>query len=233
MVEAHRLAERRQRLRAPARPRGRRGAPPRSARLRTAARSGRARAPRPTGCRRCRRYSRSRSRRPSAASLRAVGRPPIRSSSGRMVLSRIAGRASRQSSHGKKRYHGSKPAPAARATRIVGHAREREIADRDHVRAGIAGLGVTAAVAERVELLHIADAPGRSAPRRRRAARSRRCDGRADRTARTAVRLALLVRRGRRLAGDQDGRLLVLDRHDRGGEADLDGGEGRVGHARV
>ena len=30
-----------------------------------------------------------------------------------MMSSRIAGRFSRQSSHGKKRYHGSKPAPAA------------------------------------------------------------------------------------------------------------------------
>src|SRR5262249_2913986 len=39
----------------------------------------------------------------------------------------------------------------------VGHAREGEVADRDGVRAAIAVLGVTAAVAERVELLDIAD----------------------------------------------------------------------------
>ena len=38
------------------------------------------------------------------------------SSNGRMILSRMSGRFSRQSSQGKKRYQGSKPAPAARST---------------------------------------------------------------------------------------------------------------------
>ena len=52
--------------------------------------------------------------------------------------------------------------PGAAASRsaaaLSGHAREREIADRDHVHAGVVRPRVAAAVAEGVELLDIADA---------------------------------------------------------------------------
>ena len=48
-------------------------------------------------------------------------------------------------------------AGAGDAQRIVGHAGEREIADRNHVRAGVVGARMAAAVAEGVELLDIAD----------------------------------------------------------------------------
>ena len=40
---------------------------------------------------------------------------------------------------------------------VLRHAGEREIADRDHVRAGVVGARMAAAIAEGVELLHIAD----------------------------------------------------------------------------
>ena len=75
-----------------------------------------------------------------------------------MVWSRMSGRPSRQSSHGKEAVPGLE-AGARRAQRrgVVGHARQREIADRDHVRAGVARPRVAAAVAEGVELLDVAD----------------------------------------------------------------------------
>jgi hypothetical protein len=43
---------------------------------------------------------------------------------------------------------------------------------------------------------------------------------------------ALVVGGRATFAGHQNGRLVVFDRDDRGGQADLDGGEGRVGHPR-
>src|SRR5262245_26839388 len=75
-----------------------------------------------------------------------------------MTLSRMSGRFSRQSSHGKKRYHGSNPAPVAR--RAGGGPRlaaERGLADRADLGAGIARPRVAAAIAEGVELLHVAN----------------------------------------------------------------------------
>ncbi len=72
----------------------------------------------------------------------------------------IAGGPSRQSSQGRKRYHGAKLALVAAQFAADG-ARQREIADRHHVRAGVAGLGMPAAIAERVELLDIAEPQAR------------------------------------------------------------------------
>ena len=125
--------------------------------------------------------------RPSArAVLGSLGLlPPSRVSSGRCRARSWPGRASRQSSHGKKRYQGSNVAPA-RALRVVGRARQREIADRGDMCVGVAGLRVPAAIAEGVELLDIAEPQVRPALPPRRAARSRRCGARPRRTGRTA-----------------------------------------------
>ena len=95
------------------------------------------------------------------------------------------------------------------------------------MRAGVAWPRVPAAVAERIELLHIADRERGLRLRPRRAGRSRRCGARADRTDRTAVRAAF---RRAAIARDQNERLVRLHRHDRGGQPDLDRGERGVRH---
>src|SRR5262249_8840021 len=110
---------------------------------------------------------------------------------------------------------------------ILRHAREREIADRDDVCAGIARPRVAAAIAEGVELLHVADRkaglgldPG-AQPDFAGAMRQR--VGRHEREPRAG-----LAPGG--VAGHQNGRFLGLHRHDRGGEPDLDRRERGFGH---
>ena len=108
---------------------------------------------------------------------------------------------------------------------VLGQPRQREIADRDRVRAGVARPGVPAAVAEGVELLHVADRErgllgGEGAqPNIEGAVRER-----IERARRQAHEVAAAG------GGDQDLRRLVLDRHDRGDEADLDGRAEFRGH---
>src|SRR6266851_4899535 len=109
-------------------------------------------------------------------------------------------------------------ARARRPRRIVGRARQGEIADRDHMRVGVAGLGVPAAVAEGVELLDIAEPqaglffhPGPQ-PDLEGAVRDR--VERSERKTRKPVAVAA----GRR----QDQGLVAFQRDDRRGEADLD-----------
>src|SRR6516165_2780200 len=115
----------------------------------------------------------------------------------------------------------------AQGGEILRHAREREIADRDHVGAGIARPRVAAAIAEGVQLLHIADRKAglrldpRPQPDFEGAVRERIERPERQRRARLA--------RGA-VAGHENGRLLVLHRHDRGGEPDLDRRERGVGH---
>ena len=84
------------------------------------------------------------------------------------------------------------------------------------MRAGVAGLGMAAAVAERVELLDIAEPQA-----------GLRLDPGAQADLEGAV--ARRIERAERQAGapvaaarDQDQRLIALDRDDRGGQADLD-----------
>ena len=109
---------------------------------------------------------------------------------------------------------------------VVGHAGEREIADRDHVRAGVVRPRMAAAVAERVELLDIAD--GERGLRRHPGAQAdlegavRQRIERAERQAGAGAAL--------RIGGDQDARLLRLDRDDRRGQSDLDRRQMRFDH---
>ena len=100
----------------------------------------------------------------------------------------------------------SRRRPARSAAALSGHARQREIADRDHVRAGVVRPRVAAAVAEGVELLDIADVERGLRRRPRRAGRSRRCGAPADRTGRTAGRRGC---RSCAIGGDQDARLVA------------------------
>src|SRR5262249_27191419 len=110
---------------------------------------------------------------------------------------------------------------------ILRHAREREIADRDDVGAGIARPRVAAAIAEGVELLDVADRkaglgldPG-AQPDFEGAMRQR--VERPEREPRAGLALGGVT-------GHQNGRLLALHRHDRGGEPDLDRRERGFGH---
>jgi len=123
-------------------------------------------------------------------------------------------------------------ASAGNAQRVVGHAGEGEISDRDHVSAGVAGVRVAATVTKGVELLHIADRQAglRLDPGAQPDLEGAVCE-RVERSEWQPRALFVLCAAG--FTGGQDGRLLVLHRHDRGGEADLDRGEGRVGHLAI
>ena len=141
------------------------------------------------------------------------------------MSSRMAGRFLRQSSHGKKRYHGSKPAPPALSAVALGYARQRQIADRDHVRF-IGGPGMAAAVAERVKLLDVADPqagllldPGAQADLEG-AVRQRveRTEGKS----RAQIRFVV--------ARNEDCGLTGLNADDRGGQPDFDRREGSFRH---
>src|SRR5262245_9717635 len=107
----------------------------------------------------------------------------------------------------------------------VGQAGERQIADRDRVRPAVALLGMAAAIAERVELLDIAD---REAGLRLDPAAQADLEGvvlkRIERTGREAGERRPFARR-------QGQRIVAVDRDDRGGEPDLDGGAGDGRHA--
>ena len=230
VIEPHRFAQSAGSLAAQRRLRGRRDAPPRPVRPRTAARSGRAPFPRPTGSRRRRSTTAAarggRARAPARACRSA---PPIPRSSGSDRSGRgYSGRCSRQSSQGKKRYQGSKPAPAARrAASVVGHPREREIADRDHVRAGVARPRMPAAIAEGVELLDIADVePVCAATQARRPISKVRCESGSNGPNGSPARVAPLGG----FAGDEDRRLLGLDGDDRRGQPDLDRRQRTIAH---
>src|SRR6266478_2204572 len=118
-------------------------------------------------------------------------------------------------------------AGGAQGGEILRHAREREIADGDHVGAGIARPRVAAAIAEGVQLLHIANRKA-----------GLRLDPRPQPDFEGAVRERIerperqpraRLTRGA-VAGHENGGLLVLHRHDRGGEPDLDRRERGVGH---
>src|SRR4029079_15372515 len=108
------------------------------------------------------------------------------------------------------------------------HAGEGEIADRHDVRAGVVGARMAAAIAEGVELLHIADGePGLGTHPRAQADLEGPMRGRVERTewqSRAGAALAAV-------AGDENGRLLALDGHDRGGEPDLDRRERGLSHS--
>src|SRR5262249_24983844 len=118
-------------------------------------------------------------------------------------------------------------AGGAQGGEVIRHASEREIADRDDVGAGIPRPRVAAAIVEGVELLHIPDRkaglgldPG-SQPDFEGAVRER--VERPERQPRAGLALG-------GVAGHENGRLLALHRHDRGGEPDLDRGERGFGH---
>src|SRR5499426_483766 len=111
--------------------------------------------------------------------------------------------------------------------KVLRHAREREIADRDDVGAGIARPRVAAAIAEGVELLDVADRkaglgldPG---PQPDFEGAMRQRVERPEREPRAGLSPG-------GVAGHQNGRLLALHRHDRGGEPDLDWRERGFGH---
>src|SRR5207245_9752140 len=109
----------------------------------------------------------------------------------------------------------------------IGGARECEIADRDHMRAGVAGFRMTAAIAERIELLDIAEPqtrlrldPGAQADFEGAMAR------RIERTERQAGKPVTAAR-------SQDQRLMILNSDDRGGQANLDRRQELVAHAAL
>ena len=98
--------------------------------------------------------TRSRRRRPEEES--AAGASSTQSARpGKIVVSSSSGRPSRQSSQGKKSYQLRKPPNLARLP--LDDARQRQIADRDDMRIAVAGARMAAAIAERIELLDIAE----------------------------------------------------------------------------
>ena len=136
-----------------------------------------------------------------------------------MTASRIAGRPSRQSSHGKESIPRLEAGAGAwRAPRHFRHAREREIADRDHVRAGVVRPRVAAAVAEGVELLDIADFT-RSAPstQARRPISKVRCASGSNGPNGSPARVPPLRSAATRMRGSS-----ALDGDDGGGQPDFD-----------
>src|SRR5215831_2168485 len=113
----------------------------------------------------------------------------------------------------------------AQRFRAVGTAGERQVADRDHVRPAVAALGVPAAIAERVELLDIADRepgllPDPAAQPDLEGVMRERIE-RAGRQAGEPRAVARCERHG----------LVAVDRDDRGSEPDLDRGRRGVDHA--
>ncbi len=118
-------------------------------------------------------------------------------------------------------------AGAGRAQRgwVLRHAGEREIADRDDVRAGVARMRMAAAVAEGIELFDIADIerglrrhPFAQADLEGAVREGIECAGR-----QAGARLVAV-------AGDEHRRLLVLHRDDRDGQPDLDRRQLGVAH---